>query len=131
MTNTVGHFSLWGDFEVDEITTALGMEPSWAERKGDILEGADSPARVATWDLHCPSDMSINEQIDYLLATLSPSADALQKLAYRFNAALNLTGTCENGAEVLTLKPETLQKLLSLNVTLNCFYGKDEFEDGD
>ena len=126
MSNHVGHFSLWGDFELDEITSALGLQPSEVGRKGDVLEGADFPARVATWDLYCPSDTTLNEQVDFLLNLLWPRAEVLRPLAERFNAEMNVVGICGEGAHVLKLNVETLHRLVSLKVTLNCFCLEDE-----
>jgi hypothetical protein len=131
MTKHIGHFSLWGDFDVDEITTLLKLEPSSVYRKGNVLDGAESPAQIATWDLHCPPEKTMREQVEFLLASLWPRAEVLRTLTARFNADMNVAGTCVNGAQVLSLNSETLQKLVSLNVTLNCFYLEDESENGD
>jgi hypothetical protein len=130
MSESIGHFSLSGDFKIEEVTAALGLKPSWVHRKGDVLGGADFPAQVSTWDSHCPAKLSMYEQVEFLLRTLSLRTDALQLLTCRFTAAFNITGPGQRGAEVLTLTPELLERIASLNITLNCFIGGD-VEDAD
>ena len=76
MSQFIGHFSLWGDFQIEEVTAALGLTPSWVHRKGEVLDGANSPADVSTWDINCPAELSMYEQVEFLLRTLSPSADS-------------------------------------------------------
>ncbi len=124
----IGHFSLWGDFSLSEISAALGMQPSNVFRKGDLLEGAEFPMRSSTWDLHCPVDASPNEQVTFLLELLWPKLGVLKPLADQFTAEINVTG---EAAQVLELKPEMLSKLASLGVGLNCFFSESEIEDGD
>jgi hypothetical protein len=126
MATIIGHFCLCGDFDADEITTMLGITPSSVIRKGEVWEDGGSPATSATWDLHCPDDKTLQEQVEFSLAMLWPREAAIRTLTNRFNADLNITCDYENGAQLLTLKPETLQKLASLNITLNCFYLEDE-----
>ena len=127
----LSHFSLYGDFETQEITTALLLNPSWTLERGELLEGANSPARVATWDFYGPDEMGLNEQVEFLVTCLWARKEALRKLTARFHADLNLSFARNAGAETFTLKPDTLQKLASLSITLNCFHGMDEVEDGD
>ena len=122
----IGHFSLWGDFELSEITTALGLQPSNVFRKGDMLEGADFPMRSSTWDLHCSVDASPDEQVTSLLDLLWPRLNVLKPLAERFTAQMNIAGEVN---QILELTPEMLSKLASLGVGLNCFFS--EIEDGD
>jgi Domain of unknown function (DUF4279) len=123
MSKDIGHFSLWGDFEVEEITYLLGMQPSWVMRKGEVLEGASSQGTVSTWDIHCPPDCeSMQEQLNSLLDVLSPKADVLKPLASKFHADLNLAGSCDGSSTVFSIDREMLQKIAALNLTLNCFY---------
>jgi hypothetical protein len=131
MAEHVGHFSLWGDFEAGEITTALDLEPSCVYPKGTMLDGGNFPAKVTTWDLHCPPEKTMYEQVEFLLALLWPRADALKRLTAHFKADMNVSASCEDGNQVLSLTPDLLQRLASLNVTLNCFYNEDASEDGN
>ena len=133
MVDYIGHFSLWGDFQVEDITNLLGMQPSQVIRKGDFLEGASSPSTVSTWDLHCPlgAGQSMQEQISGLLNILWPKADVLKSLASQFHAELNVANSHTDGSAVLSLDHELLQKLAALHLKLNCFYIGDEVTNGD
>lgn len=131
MSEHIGHFSLWGNFKVEEVTQLLGMQPSQVFRKGEVLDGASGPATVSTWDLHCPPETgtSMAEQIGILLDILSPKADVLRLLAARFQAELNVATSCTDGPSVLNLNHELLQKLVALNLEVNCFYICDKEAD--
>ncbi len=113
MAEHIGHFSLWGDFEAGEITAALDLEPSCVYPKGSILDGASGPAQVTTWDFYCPPEKTMGEQVEFLLASLWPRADALRTLTTRFKADMNLAASCEDGSQVLSLDSETLRKLVT------------------
>jgi len=130
----IGHFSLWGDFVVEDVTGLLGMQPSQVYRKGEVIEGASEPARVSTWDLYCPDDNrgSMADQISALVNMLWPKKDVLRQLASEFKAELNVASSCSDGNSVLSLNREMLRQLLELNLKLNCFfYTCDEGPHGD
>ena len=133
MSEYMGHFSLWGDFVIEEITELMGIQPSQVFRKGEVLEGASFPARVSTWDLHCPPSncRGMGEQISALLDILWPKADALKPLASKFTAELNVSSSCTDGSDVFSLDQEILQKLVALNLKLNFFYNCDEDQDAN
>ncbi len=123
----IGHFSLWGDFEAEEVTEALQITPSSIIAKGETLEGAEGIAQVTTWDLHCPSDISPNEQVEFLLASLTPKAEALRPFAQQFTAEFNIADT----GGVLNLPAGIIQALANLNAALNCFCLEDAAQDGN
>ncbi len=123
MSEYTGHFSLWGDFEVEAITQLLGMQPSQVFRKGEVLEGASQPAKSSTWDLHCSTDLSATEQVRFLLRLLRPSADVLRRLSERYTAEINVS--CE-GESVFSIGAVDVQELANLGVGLNCFLLEDE-----
>jgi hypothetical protein len=127
MSEYIGHFSLWGDFAIEEITERLGIQPSQIFPKGEMLEGASAPSKVSTWDLHCPPNcQGMQEQIKSLLDILWPKAEVLKPLAAKFHADLNISSSCEDGTSILSLDHEVLQKLVALNLNLNCFYNCGE-----
>ena len=119
--DVIGHFSLWGDFDEDEVTSKVGLLPSAVCPKGDTsLSG--SPNLVTTWDIHCPATLkTAEEQIDHLLTLLWPHADVLRELTACFRGELNIVGAAD-----LCLRPETMQKLAELHLTLNFFNYKNE-----
>lgn len=128
MSNHIGHFSLWGDFQPEKITDLLGLEPSMIMRKGDVLEGASRPATASTWDIHCPSDCeNAQQQVNALLNILSPKAELLKPLVSKYHAELNIV----SDSSVVNLDRQTLQKIAALDLSLNCFYLCDEDKNGN
>lgn len=119
MSETVGHFSIYGDFEAKEITDALGMQPSSVTPKGTLFEGADHPSLVTDWELYCPEDLTMREQIDFLLRVFWPVKDSVRRLADRYTVDFNISG---EGREVMHLNTEALEHLAELKVNLNCFF---------
>ena len=117
----LSHFTLWGDFEVDDVTLKLGLPPSATYAKGETsLTGL--PALISTWDLYCPVDIAMSEeQVQYLIAKLWPHADALRDFTTRFQGHICIAGDAD-----LCLLPTTLQKMVYLNVTLNFSNHKGE-----
>lgn len=128
-----GHFSLWGDLDVDTITALLGIEPSWVLRKGECLDDMPPPAKSSTWDLHCPPETgdSMEEQIRTLLDLLWPKREQLKPLTLKFHADVNVAQSCEEGTSLLSLDCNALKKLAELNLNLNCFYHCDEDENAN
>ncbi len=125
--DSIGHFSLWGDFDAQEITTRIGLNPSVVYAKGST-DLSDTPAQIATWDLYCPDDLQTSEQIDYLLSVLLPRAEEVRELASRYQGAMNVVGDGSFG-----LQPVTMNSLANLNLTLNYFsgdYSADPMQDG-
>ncbi len=118
MRETVGHFSIYGDFKLEEITAALGIQPTGTTPKGTWYEGAEHASRVAEWELHCPEELTMFEQVVFLLDRLEPASTALKVLAERYTADFNISG---EGTEAMCLGKEIVAKLHRLGVNLNCF----------
>jgi hypothetical protein len=125
------HFTLFGDFAIQDVTTALSLEPSSTIEKGELLDlgGEVVPARVATWDLYGPDNLGVQEQLEFLVTTLQQREEAVRKLAEQFSADICVVLTGESGASGLVLKPDALQKLATMKVTLTCDYIGEEAED--
>jgi hypothetical protein len=129
----LAHFTLWGDFDCQEVTTALSLTPSSTIEKGDRLEvdGESVSARVATWDLYGPDGMTLGEQLDFLATTLWDRADEVEKLTKRFRSGIVLVFTSESGANTVTLEPEMMRKFADMNIALTCDRVGEEAEDAD
>ncbi len=127
------HFCLWGDFDTRDITAALSIEPSSTIEKGDPLEIAAEvvPSRIADWSLYGPDEMSLNEQLDFLVSTLWSRADAVRKLTAQHKAGIVVAIDQSTGTNTITLEPDALRKLADLNIALTCDSIQEEVEDGD
>jgi hypothetical protein len=127
------HFCLYGDFDTRDITAALSIDPSSTIEKGELLDiaGEAVPSRIADWSLYGPDEMSVNEQLDYLVSTLWCRADAVKRLTTQHKGDIVVTFARSAGSNTMTLKPDVLNKLADLNTTLTCDSIEDEVEDGD
>jgi len=127
------HFCLYGDFDTRDITALLSIEPSSTIEKGDPLEiaGEVVPSRIADWDLYGPDEMSLDEQLDFLVSTLWSRADAVKTLTAQHKADIVVAFAHSAGTNSITLKPDVLRKLADLNITLTCDSIDNEGEDGD
>jgi hypothetical protein len=129
----VCHFTLFGDFDIHEVTRVLSLTPSFTIEKGELLDmsGESVPARTATWDLYASDELTMNEQVEFVLSVLWERAEEVRKLADRFSAYLVLVLTDDVGANTLTLRPEALQKLATMNISLDCNSAGNEVENAD
>jgi hypothetical protein len=129
----VCHFTLFGDFDIHEVTAVLSLAPSFTIEKGELLDmnGESVPARTATWDINAPDGLTMNEQVEFVISILWERAEEVRKLADRFSAYLVLVFTDDVGADTLTLKPEALQKLATMNIALDCNSVGNEVEDAN
>jgi hypothetical protein len=134
MSNYVGsHFCLYGDFNPRDVTAALSIDPSSTMEKGELLdiEGGGVPSQIADWDLYGPDQLSLNEQLAFLVSTLWSRAEAVRKLTEKHKADIVIAFAHSDGTNSVTLKPDALRKLADLNITLTCDSIDDEDEDAN
>ncbi|HEX4155770.1 MAG TPA: DUF4279 domain-containing protein [Acidobacteriaceae bacterium] len=126
------HFCLYGDFDTRGITAALSIVPSSTIEKGEPLEiaGETVPSRIADWSLYGPEEMSLNEQLDFLVSTLWGRAAAVKELTSQHKADIVVV-FANAGSNTITVKPDALKKLADLNIMLTCDRIEDEVEDAD
>lgn len=118
MSETVGHFSLYGDFHADEVAEKLGLSSSNVHSKGMLWEGANGPSTVEELEFYCPDDLTMAEQVSFLLDLLWPVREALVPFAEQYTADFNIAGD----EIVISLPADTLIKLAAMHVNLNCFF---------
>jgi hypothetical protein len=122
MSKRIGHFKLRGDFDPDEITRRLRLEPSWVMRKGiDWLPGAQHAIRESIWVLNCPVDAcgEFPSQIVMLIAELTSRYSELEKVAKEFKGTFNLVAYRDVDMGTFWISSEVLQKIASLNFDIN------------
>jgi len=134
MPKYIGHFELSGDFEPDEITRLLAIEPSWVLRKGvDWVGGAKGPTKVSMWVLHCMADAAgdVNDQIISLLTDLWPKRDQVAELSLRYRGTFHVYAYMDSNYIGFWLDRAELQKLVALGVELegHYIYARDGFCD--
>ena len=123
--HTAASLGFYGDdLEPDEITAALGAEPTVGVRKGQTwltASGAEKIARTGSWRVEAqrsePGDL--DRQITGLLAPLTDDLVIWNDLASRFRGRLFCGLFLEDGNEGGTLKPATLLMMGSRGLYLD------------
>ncbi len=107
------------DFEEDpdEITAALGLEPSEVRRAGEVLElpgQRDFRVPFNSWSIVAgSSSKDVNEQLRELLARLLPNADAVRRFADPGFGVL-----WKGGSNGPFYEPDALEGIARLGATL-------------
>jgi Domain of unknown function (DUF4279) len=125
MPKHIGHFELTGDFDPDEITRLLDIDPSWIHRKGGLwYEESHGPSKVSGWVLYCLPDCGgeVDSQIVTLLSTLWPKRDIVKKLCSDYFGCFNLYAYLDGNSMGFSLDQGQLLQLHSLGISLQCEY---------
>ena len=136
MARDFGYFSLSGDFNPDEITRQLGIEPSWFQRIGDPgPPGALGSRKGAVWCLACDDDDfgDVGDQIISLVVRLMDKSEIVSDLSTRFFGTFNLVAYLNGNYPGFFLMARIVRDLASLNVDVDCrfIYASDEpIQDG-
>jgi hypothetical protein len=135
MARDFGYFSLRGDFEPDDISRQLGLNPTWSQRKGDIHPGSGRPRLNDEWCLACADDDfgDVGDQIISLVVKLTPKATTVAELSTKFDGTMHLVAYLNGNYPGFFLTASILRDLASLNVDLNCEYiyvSNEPSEDG-
>ena len=125
MPRTIGYFSLSGEFDPDEITQRLGIEPSWCHRIGDPgPPDAKGPRRGAEWCLACADDDfgDVGDQIISLVCKLERKSEIVSELSAKFWGTFYLVAYLDGNYPGFFLSSRFVRDLASLNVDLDCAY---------
>jgi hypothetical protein len=136
MARNFGYFSLRGDFEPDDISQQLGLNPTWSQRKGDIHPGSGRPRLNDEWCVACAEDDfgDVADQISSLVTKLLPKAATVAELSTKFDGTMYLVAYLNGNYPGFFLHASIMRDLVSLNVDLDCeyIYASDEpIEDGN
>jgi hypothetical protein len=123
---TVIHFTLEGvDLQPDEITQALGIEPTSAWTRGDARSGSHGKARGqrtgGLWSLAAPCSPydTLDIQLDTLLDQLETLPPALYDLVQQFAASITIGYRTPTDMVGIHIDPSTLERLHRLRVALD------------
>ncbi len=123
LSKTAASLRIWGDdLDPDEVTQLLGRKPSWARRKGEIVQAASGEQVSSTggWsvkaDRRTPGDLDL--QVSELLAGTTDDLAAWRRLAVHYRVDLFCGLFMREGNEGITISPETLQKLGERGIAL-------------
>lgn len=116
------YFSLSGEFEPDEITRLLQIQPTSVSRIGDPGPGSTRPRLGAEWVWQPDSDDSadVGDQLTYLAGELSQRAEEVARLSRKFFGTLRVHNQIDGVKRDWFLSAETLRLLADLHVYIEC-----------
>lgn len=119
------YLTITGDFDPEEITTALGLQPSEAWRKGDRNERTHYERKFSRWSLDSRLNRSASLE-DHVRDVLSQSlgfAERIRQLAQDYTVYVQLVGWFHNDYPGFGLDKQTISGLDQLNLGIDCdFY---------
>jgi hypothetical protein len=134
MPKYLGYFELTGNFDPDEITRLLDLEPSWIHRKGGLLyDDSHGPSTISVWALYCFPDAGgeLSTQLVYLLSVLWPKREIVKTLCSEFFGCFKLYAYLDGSSEGFMLDQGKLLQLHTLGASLECeyIYARDGYFD--
>jgi len=117
------YFSLSGEFEPDEVTRLLGIEPSWVKRIGDPgPPAALGPRLGAEWAWQPLDDDSnhVGDQLAYLAGSLSLIGEKIAELSKKFYGTFHIYNQLDEINRDWFVSAETLRLIADLHVDIEC-----------
>ena len=117
------YFSLCGEFDPDEITRLLEIQPSWVARIGDPGPvGAICPRLGAEWSWQPEDDDSndVGDQLAYLAGSLSLNREQVAELSKKFVGTFYVYAQVREGKPNWFLSAGTLRLISDLHVNIEC-----------
>jgi hypothetical protein len=117
------YFKISGQFDPDDITLQLEIEPSWIERIGDPgPPGSAGPRLGAVWVWQPQDDDSddVGDQLAFLAGALSLKRDKVAALAETFNGTLHVYHSQNLARGGWFLSSNSLRMIADLKVDIEC-----------
>lgn len=117
------YFTISGQFDPDDITLQLEIEPSWVQRIGDPgPPGALGPRLGAVWGWQPQDDDSndIGDQLAFLAGALSLKRDKVASLSRDFDGTFHVHHRQDVGRSNWFLSSDTLRLIAELQVDIEC-----------
>jgi len=88
------YFSLFGDFDPEDITRLVGVAPGELWRKGDIHPRRRHERKQSHWSLRSrlPETADLEQHIFDVLSQMEESATAFQDVSSKFGGCMQLVG---------------------------------------
>lgn len=110
------------DLPLEEISSALCMEPTESWRKGD--PGQYSPTRPDSgWCLYSQlprTNLRIDEHVETLLSVLEKHATTIRAFSERFKTYLVCVGYYSDSSPGFFLSKDVIEQLANLGLSLDC-----------
>jgi hypothetical protein len=117
------YFSLIGEFDPDEVTRRLEIEPSWVKRIGDPGPlGATGPRSGSEWAWRPEDDDSddVGDQLAYLAGALTLKREEVGELSKMFFGTLHVYNEVKVAARDWFSSSDTLRLIADLHVHIEC-----------
>ena len=128
MAFPIANFSLTGDFDPDDITRQLEMEPSVCTRAGEI-EPATGGTRIGgSWLLMGSDDDGgdVADQLITLVGKLDPKAHVVARLATEHKGYFDVFASLDPSYHGFFLSSDIITSLALLKVGIECTYVRPE-----
>jgi hypothetical protein len=117
------YFGLSGEFDPDEITRLLEIQPSWVKRIGDPgPPDAIGPRLGAEWCWQPEDDDSdhVGDQLAYLAGALSLKRERVAELSTKFFGTFHVYNQDYGADRDWFLSAQTLRLIADLHVDIEC-----------
>ena len=115
------YFSVYGDFNPEEITMVVGVPPSEAWRKGDTHPRRGYERKQSHWSLRSrlPEAAELEQHILDVLSQMDKSAEAFRNISARFGGCMQLVGYFHDCYPGLHFEQELIEGLARFGLSMD------------
>lgn len=123
------------DLEPDDISNHLGVQPSFSQKKGEVVvgkNGREREAKFGMWRLEAPDESpgDLNAQISNILGSLSNNLDTWEYLKDNYEIDLFCGLFMSEEMEGIDISPINLRKLGERHIEIGLdIYAPDQTEN--
>src|ERR1041384_2888634 len=113
------YFHLRGAFDPDEITRAVGVNPTQTAREGDLIAGGAKTRSCSMWTLQCrDKSAELDLQVKDVLDQLDSHRAAFERLSREFDGTMELVGYFRDREPGVALDRQIIERLAGYGLTL-------------
>lgn len=118
------YFHLRGSFDPDEITRAVGVEPTQTAREGDLIGRTTDRRPCSLWALHSRNKSAeLDMQVRDVLDQLDANRAAFERLSRELGGTMELVGFFREREPGVALDRGLIERIAFYGLTLDCdFY---------
>ena len=130
------YFTVFGEFDPEDMSKALGLQPTRAWRKGDVNAETGLERNHTRWSLESRLQESepLEFHVDDVLKQLKGAIGTVRELAAQYNGTLQLVAYLHTAYPGLCMDIEQVKSLADLGLGFDCdFYYlySDKREDSE
>ncbi len=119
------YFSIAGEFDPAEVTSALRIEPTEIWLKGELNSRTQLERKASRWKLESRVDkmQDLERHVEDVLDQLWPSSDRILEVSKAYGGVMQLVGYFYSSYPGFGLKAGTIAVLAELGLSVDCdFY---------